>query len=43
MVCNSATPTVEINPETFEVVADGKRVWCEPTEKVPLAQRFFLF
>ena len=43
MVRNFATPEVEIDPETFEVVADGKRLWCEPAEKVPLAQRFFLF
>ena len=43
MVRNDATPDVRIDPETFEVVADGKRLWCEPSEKVPLAQRFFLF
>jgi len=43
MVRNDATPDVSINPETFEVVANGKRLWCDPVEKVPLAQRFFLF
>jgi urease len=43
MVRNSAMPDVRIDPETFEVVADGKRLWCDPVEKVPLAQRFFLF
>ena len=43
MVRNDATPDVSINPETFEVVADGKRLWCDPVEKSPLAQRFFLF
>lgn len=43
MVRNYATPDVRINPETFEVVADGKRLWCEPVAKLPLAQRFFLF
>ncbi|KAL7548345.1 hypothetical protein ACHAWF_011638 [Thalassiosira exigua] len=43
MVRNDATPDVRIDPETFEVVADGKRLWCDPVEKVPLAQRFFLF
>ena len=30
-------------PETFEVVANGKRLWCDPVDKVPLSQRFFLF
>ncbi|KAL7464468.1 hypothetical protein ACHAXS_004802 [Conticribra weissflogii] len=43
MVRNDATPEVTIDPETFEVVADGKRLWCDPVEKVPLAQRYFLF
>jgi len=43
MVRNDAMPDVSIDPETFEVVADGKRLWCEPLERVSLAQRFFLF
>ena len=43
MVRNSSTPDVSINPETFEVVADGKRLWCDPLDKVPLAQRYFFF
>ena len=43
MIRNDATPDVSIDPETFEVVADGKRLWCDPMEKIPLAQRFFLF
>jgi len=43
MVRNDATPEVSIDPETFEVVADGKRLWCDPLKKLPLAQRFFLF
>ena len=43
MVKNDATPDVSINPETFEVVANGKRLWCDPVDEVPLAQRFFLF
>jgi len=43
MIRNFATPDVSINPETFEVIADGKRLWCDPLEKIPLAQRFFLF
>jgi urease alpha subunit len=43
MVRNDATPDVSIDPETFEVVANGKRLWCDPLDKVPLAQRFFFF
>ncbi|KAL3781963.1 hypothetical protein HJC23_001308 [Cyclotella cryptica] len=43
MVRNYSTPDVSINPETFEVVADGKRLWCDPLDKVPLAQRYFFF
>jgi len=43
MIRNDTTPDVSINPETFEVVADGKRLWCDPVDKIPLAQRYFLF
>ena len=43
MVRNNTTPDVIINPETFEVVADGKRLWCDPLDKVPLAQKYFFF
>lgn len=43
MVRNNSTPDVSINPETFEVIADGKRLWCDPLDKVPLAQRYFFF
>jgi urease len=43
MVWNSATPEMYINPETFEVRANGELLTCEPAEKVSLGQRFFLF
>jgi len=43
MVLNDATPQMEVNPETFEVKADGEILTCEPLEKLPLAQKFFLF
>lgn len=43
MVRNDALPDITIDPETFEVVADGKRLWCDPVDKIPLAQRYFLF
>lgn len=43
MVHNDATPTITVDPETFEVVADGKHLTCEPVDIVPLAQKYFLF
>jgi len=43
MVLNDATPDIEVDPETFEVVADGKRITCDPVGKVPLAQKYFFF
>lgn len=43
MVENGATPDITVDPETFEVVADGELLRCDPVDKVPLGQRFFLF
>jgi urease len=43
MVWNDATPDVTVDPETFEVVADGIKLECDPVSKVPLGQRYFLF
>ncbi len=43
MVLNSATPKVEVNPETYEVRADGELLTCEPASVLPMAQRYFLF
>ena len=43
MVLNSATPYIEVNPETYEVRADGELLVCEPAETLPMAQRYFLF
>jgi len=40
---NDATPDVEVDPETYEVRADGELLTCEPAEVVPMAQRYFLF
>jgi len=40
---NDATPQVEVNPETYEVRADGELLTCEPAEVLPMAQRYFLF
>jgi urease subunit alpha len=43
MIHNSATPDIEINPETYEVRADGQLLVCEPAKVLPMAQRYFLF
>ncbi|MBN2739143.1 MAG: urease subunit alpha [Spirochaetales bacterium] len=40
---NDALPVMEINPETYEVRADGELLVCEPMSELPLAQRYFLF
>jgi urease subunit alpha len=40
---NTATPHLEVNPETYEVRADGELLTCEPAEVLPMAQRYFLF
>ncbi len=43
MVLNDATPRIEVNPETYEVRADGVLLTCEPAKELPLAQRYFLY
>jgi urease subunit alpha len=43
MIHNSATPHMEVDPETYEVRADGRLLVCEPAAVLPLAQRYFLF
>lgn len=43
MVHNQATPSIEVNPETYEVKVDEKRITCEPATTLPMAQRYFLF
>ena len=40
---NDALPHVEVNPETYEVRADGELLTCEPAEVLPMAQRYFMF
>src|SRR3974390_541353 len=40
---NDATPTIEVDPETYEVRADGELLTCAPAEVLPLAQRYFMF
>ena len=43
MVLNSYLPEMEVDPETYEVRADGQLLTCEPAEVLPLAQRYALF
>jgi len=43
MIHNAATPAIEVDPETYEVRADGVLLTCEPASVLPLAQRYFLF
>jgi urease subunit alpha len=43
LVLNDALPKIEVNPETYEVRADGELLTSEPADVLPLAQRYFLF
>ncbi|WP_291295019.1 urease subunit alpha [Elioraea sp.] len=43
MVLNDATPLIEVDPETYEVRADGVLLTCEPATVLPMAQRYFLY
>jgi len=43
MIHNDAMPVIEVDPETYEVRADGVLLTCEPATELPMAQRYFLF
>jgi len=43
MKLNGATPDIKVDPETYQVTADGELLTCEPLDKLPLAQKYFLF
>jgi urease subunit alpha len=43
MKLNEALPHMEVDPETYEVRADGELLTCEPATVLPMAQRYFLF
>ncbi|HEY6212131.1 MAG TPA: urease subunit alpha, partial [Vicinamibacterales bacterium] len=43
LVLNDALPRIDVNPETYEVRADGELLTCQPAATLPLAQRYFLF
>lgn len=43
LIHNHSMPEIDVNPETYAVRVNGEHITCEPTEEVPLAQRYFLF
>ena len=43
MIHNDALPKIEVDPETYEVRADGVLLTCEPAKVLPMAQRYFLY
>jgi urease subunit alpha len=43
MVLNDVCPTIDVNPETYEVRANGEIITCEPAEELPMAQRYFMY
>ena len=43
LIHNGYLPTIEVDPQTYQVKADGVLLWCEPAEVLPMAQRYFLF
>ena len=43
MIHNAAQPQIEVDPETYEVRADGELLVCEPARALPMTQRYFLF
>lgn len=43
MIHNSYQPVISVDPQTYEVLADGQLLTCEPATELPMAQRYFLF
>ena len=43
MMLNNTCPSIEVDPETYEVRADGEIITCEPAKELPLAQRYFMY
>lgn len=43
LIHNDQTPEIKVNPENYQVSVNGVHITCEPAEKLPLAQRYFLF
>ncbi|AOE63607.1 urease subunit alpha [Pseudomonas corrugata] len=43
LIHNDYLPDIDVDPQTYQVKADGVLLWCEPAESLPMAQRYFLF
>ncbi|TFH83883.1 urease subunit alpha [Pseudomonas kribbensis] len=43
LIHNDYLPQIDVDPQTYQVKADGVLLWCEPAETLPMAQRYFLF
>jgi urease subunit alpha len=43
MIHNDYLPAISVDPETYQVQADGQTLWCEPAAALPMTQRYFLF
>jgi urease subunit alpha len=43
LIHNDYLPQIEVDPQTYQVKADGQLLWCEPAAVLPMAQRYFLF
>jgi urease subunit alpha len=43
MILNDYQPVIEVDPQNYQVKADGVLLMCEPAEMLPMAQRYFLF
>ena len=43
MIHNAWRPAISVDPETYQVIADGQLLTCEPATVLPMAQRYFLF
>jgi urease subunit alpha len=43
LILNDYLPHIDVDPQTYEVRADGQLLTCEPARVLPLAQRYFLF
>ncbi|MBU2065087.1 MAG: urease subunit alpha [Gammaproteobacteria bacterium] len=43
LIHNDYLPNIEVDPQTYQVKADGQLLWCEPADVLPMAQRYFLF
>ncbi len=43
LIHNDYLPSIDVDPQTYQVKADGVLLWCEPADMLPMAQRYFLF